>query len=55
MDEITGQAKWKVEEERVTLKEAPGLGVYRVVDVPPGGPRVVVTSLPEGRPRSVKN
>lgn len=29
MDEITGQAKWKVEEERVTLEEAPGLGESR--------------------------
>lgn len=30
MGEITGQAKWKLEEERVTLEEeAPGLGVYR--------------------------
>lgn len=29
MEKITGHAKWKVEEERVTSEEAPGLGVYR--------------------------
>lgn len=29
MDEITGRARRKVEEERVTSEEAPGLGVCR--------------------------